>query len=164
MKSAAFTIEQAQSGDLHEMADMLFHSELGRKYYPTLQTLEEALAAAFGTDLMYLLKCGTETAGFIWFRKNGAFYMYPYLHMVFVREDYRKNGCGRKLLDFFEQYALNPDGIKKLRSKVFLVVGDWNTNAMKFYERSGYTEVGLLPGLFRKKVDEHLMMKECVNL
>lgn len=164
MKTPAFTIEPAQNGDLREMAEMLFDSELGRKYYPTLQTLEETLTAAFGTDLMYLLKCGGETAGFIWFQKNGAFYLYPYLHMVFVREAYRKNGCGKRLLEFFEQYALNPDGIRKLRSKVFLVVGDWNTGARQFYERIGYTEVGLLPGLFRKKVDEHLMMKECVNL
>ena len=50
---------------------------------------------------------------------------------------------------------------KKLKSKIFLLVGDWNKGAMKFYEKMGYVMIGTIPELFRKKTDEHLLMKEC---
>ena len=62
-------------------------------------------------------------------------------------------------MDFFERQALNGSEGKKINSKVFLCVGDWNTNAMDFYDNAGYTEVGIIPGLFRKK-NERLYMKE----
>ena len=63
-------------------------------------------------------------------------------------------------MDFFERQALNGTKKKKINSKVFLCVGDWNTNAMDFYDNAGYTEVGIIPGLFRKKINERLYMKE----
>lgn len=86
--------------------------------------------------------------------------MFPYLHMIFIKEQFQGKGLGGQILRYFEDYVLNGEQ-KKLKSKIFLLVGDWNKGAMKFYEKMGYVMIGTIPELFRKKTDEHLLMKEC---
>ncbi|MBQ4524240.1 MAG: GNAT family N-acetyltransferase [Lachnospiraceae bacterium] len=164
MKEQAYEINRIKKEEMHIVSEMLFDSEIGKKYYPSKAVLDGILADGYGKDLFYLIKTDEGAVGFIWFQQSGAFYMYPYLHMVFVKEEYRKSGYGRKLLQFFEEYSLNDGEKKKIKNKVFLLVGNWNQGAMAFYKRLGYTEVGVLPGLFRKRIDEHLFMKECIGV
>jgi ribosomal protein S18 acetylase RimI-like enzyme len=45
-------------------------------------------------------------------------------------------------------------------SSNFLVVADFNPDAKRLYERLGYQQVGVLPGLYKEGVTEYLMMKE----
>lgn len=152
-------IIKATKDDLPKLATMLFNSEIGRKYYPTYETLYSLMEESFDNDLFYMLFHKEEIAGFIWFQKNGAFHTFTYLHMIFVKEEYRGHGYGKKLLDYLEEASLYADGKKKLQSKVFLLVGDWNHSAINFYDHAGYTKLSTIPGLFRKRIDEHLMMK-----
>ena len=91
--------------------------------------------------------------GFLWFVKNGAFYSFPYLHIIAVKEECRNHGIGKKLLNFFEDICF------KDKDRLFLVVADFNPNAKRLYESIGYVEVGYLPNLYRQGINEHLMMK-----
>ena len=152
-------IIKATKDDLPTLATMLFNSEIGRKYYPTYETLYSLMEESSDNDLFYMLLHKEEIAGFIWFQKNGAFHTFTYLHMIFVKEEYRGHGYGKKLLDYLEEASLYADGKKKLQSKVFLLVGDWNHSAINFYDHVGYTKLSTIPGLFRKRIDEQLMMK-----
>lgn len=63
-------------------------------------------------------------------------------------------GIGRKLLEFFEDTSV------KFSNKLFLVVADFNPKAKELYLRMGYKEIGIIPGLYKKGVNECLMMKE----
>lgn len=89
---------------------------------------------------------------------EGIFHSFPYLHMIAVRDDLRGRGIGTELMDFFERDALE-NGRNKLRTKVFLTVADFNPAAEAMYEHRGYVGLCELPGLFRRRVTEKLMMK-----
>ena len=156
-------ITELKKDELNEISAMIFKDEIGKKYYPTEQIILNLLEEGHKFDRMYVAKNGTEIIGFIWFQEKGAFYIYPYLQMIYVKKEYRKFGVGRTLLDFFENASLNGSDYTKIKNKVFLCVGEWNLNAIKFYNKAGYTEIGVLPGLFRKRVNERLYMKECIN-
>lgn len=154
-------ITKAGREDLPVLAETLFASKIGRKYYPTLETLLTLMERSFDDDQFYILYDHTEMAGFIWFQTKGAFHTFTYLHMIYVKKEYRQKGYGKTLLEFLEKAALCPEGKNKLQSKIFLVVGEWNQSAIQFYTNEGYITLSTIPGLFRKKIDEHLMMKEC---
>lgn len=44
--------------------------------------------------------------------------------------------------------------------KVFFVAADFNPDAKAFYEKLGYRQIGEIPSLYRKGINEYLMMKE----
>lgn len=156
-------IKKISEGDLYQVADLLFESDIGKKYYPNVTILIDTLNKAYVADCIYVIYSSNEIIGILWFKNDGAFYIYPYLHMLYIKESARRKGYGKELLDFLEDYVLNKDEKRKLKNKIFLVVGMWNKSAYKFYENSGYTEIGIVPSLFRKNVDEFLMIKECVK-
>ena len=62
-------------------------------------------------------------------------------------------GIGKKLIEFIEAKLF------ETRDKIFLLVGDYNPGAKIFYEKLGYKQVGTIPSLYRKGIDEYLMMK-----
>lgn len=156
-------ITKASEEDIPQMAYALFHSKLGKRYYPTLEVLTNQMQNSFITDAFYILKVDAELAGFIWFQANGAFHTYTYLHMIFVIDKFQNHGYGKLLMEFLENFSLNDTGMKKLKTKIFLVVGTWNDSAIRFYEHYGYLTLSTIPGLFRKHTDENLMMKECTQ-
>lgn len=161
--TSQLNIEELLETEITDASALLYNSEIGNKYYPSQKVLEKLIKDSFGKDKIYKLAADDEIVGILWYLPVGAFSMYPYLHMIFVKDEYRKKGAGKKMLDFFENQALNAEGNPKIKNKVFLVVGAWNTYALNFYERLGYNTIGTIPGLFRKQVDEILMMKECVR-
>ena len=101
----------------------------------------------------------TNILGVIWYQREGMFHSFPYLHMIVVRDEFKRQGIGSKLMDFFEQDVLL-NGNNHLRTKVFLTVGDFNPTAEQFYLARGYTELCVLKDLFRRGVAEKLMMKK----
>ena len=70
-----------------------------------------------------------------------------------MKQKYRSQGVGKKLLEFFEDTCFQED------SKLFLVVADFNLKAKKLYEEIGYKHVGTMPDLYREGITEYLMMK-----
>jgi ribosomal protein S18 acetylase RimI-like enzyme len=71
-----------------------------------------------------------------------------------VKEEYRNKGIGKALLDYSEKIAY------EMADRFFLVVGDYNPDAKRFYERNGYQQVGEIPNLYRPGVTEYMMAKD----
>ena len=97
---------------------------------------------------------GEECVGFTYIIPKGAFHSFPYLHIIAVKEEYRNKGIGKALLDYSEKIAY------EMADRFFLVVGDYNPDAKRFYERNGYQQVGGIPNLYRPGITEYLMVKD----
>ncbi len=163
IKRIDLAIVRAEENDIADCSKLIFYSEIGSLYYPQLAVLESQLHKAVANEELYTAKSIDKCLfGCLWFLKNGAFYHYPYLHFIVVASEYRHLGAGQQMLDFFEQFTLI-NGKHKLRTKVFLLVADINTKAARFYENNGYIKVGKIDALFRKSIDENLMMKTVIR-
>ena len=79
--------------------------------------------------------------------------------MIAVKDDFKRRGIGTTLMDHFEHDVLF-NGKNRLRTKVFLTVGDFNPGAEKFYLERGYVELSQFKDLFRRGITEKLMMKK----
>ena len=144
---------------LDACAEILRGSELGMRYfiskskeYVGKETLEEG----FNKKEIYVaLDENNNCVGFLWILIDGIFHCYPYLHVVAVKKELRGKGLGKQLMNFFEEMAFVEDN----SSKAFLVVGSFNTDAKKLYERLGYVQVGEVPDLYVNGLTEFIMMK-----
>lgn len=153
-------IVKAQNADLEKCVEIIFESGLGAKYYPTRETLYKQLKTGMREgDKIYIAKdIDEDIKGIVCYQQEGMFHVFPYLHMVAVKSNYQHQGIGRKLLDFYEHDALI-SGYNRLRTKVFLTVGDFNIKAEKIYLDRGYVQVGEIGDLYRKRTTEKIYMK-----
>lgn len=152
-------IEKADQSRLGDCASILEGSELGRRYFADADGRyigEELLREGFEKgEVSVALDEGGACLGFAWIQLNGIFHWFPFLHVVAVREDLRGCGIGSLLMERFERAAF----VEDRSPKAFLMVADFNAEAIALYERRGYERVGAVPGLFLPGVDEILMMK-----
>lgn len=148
-------ITKAQLEQLEDCLDALRQSKLGQVYFPSAEKSHAALLQGITKgEIFAALDEAGECLGFIWFILTGAFHSFPYLHIIAVKQACRGRGIGQKLMVFFEQAVFTD------HAKAFLVVADFNPEAKRWYERLGYRQVGVIPGLYRQGVTEYLMMKE----
>ncbi|MBU3143793.1 N-acetyltransferase [Clostridium sp. CF012] len=148
------TIVKGSMDYIVDCEDSLLNSELGIRYFSEKGSARKALEDGFKKDEIYVaLDINHNCKGFIWFILKAAFHSFPYLHIIAVKKENRKLGIGKKLLEFFENICFID------YTKLFLVVGDFNHHAKVLYEKIGYIEVGILPGLYREGINEYLMMK-----
>jgi ribosomal protein S18 acetylase RimI-like enzyme len=148
------TIIKGNIDYINDCEAALVNSELGIRYFSEKGSARKALEEGFAKEEIYIaIDYNQRCIGFIWFILDGIFHSFPYLHIISVKEEYRKCGVGKKLLKFFEEICF------KDCTKVFLVVADFNPNEKMLYERIGYIEVGSIPNLYREGITESLMMK-----
>ncbi len=130
-------------------------SELGRVYFPgddkAIEALNEGISKG---EIFVAINENNECIGFVWIILNGAFHSFPYIHVIAIKEEFRNLGIGKMLLKFCEET------FAKDNSKLFLVVGEFNPRAKRWYQNIGYKEIGVIPSLYKKGVNEWLMMKE----
>lgn len=138
---------------LDDCEDALVNSELGNRYFSEKGSARKSLEEGFCKNEIYVAVDNNNCKGFIWVILNGIFHSFPYIHIVAVKSEYRGQGIGEDLLKFVENNYLSNS------SKLFLVVADFNPNAKRLYKRLGYTEIGVIPDLYRKGICECLMMK-----
>lgn len=129
------------------------NSTICTSYFQSEESRKNAVMEGINKGTLYVVLCNGECAGFAYFISEGAFHAYPYLHLIAIREKYRGKGIGRKLLEFIENMLF------KTKDKIFLLVGDYNPGAKIFYEKLGYKYIGTIPSLYRKGINEDLMMK-----
>jgi len=148
-------IIKAENKHLADCKVALQKSELGRVYFEeenkAIKVLSEGISK--GEIFVALNKEGI-CLGFIWFILNGAFHSFPYLHIIAVKEEFRNHGIGKKLLKHFEEITCETS------SELFLAVAEFNPKAKQLYQSIGYTEIGIIPNLYKRGVTECLMMKE----
>jgi ribosomal protein S18 acetylase RimI-like enzyme len=138
---------------LDDCVEALLHSTLGHEYFPTREQTAASLSEGFTNKEIWVARLHEQSVGFYWWLPHGAFHAFPYLHILAVYQPLRGQGIGSQLLIDFERRAFAE------ASKVFLVVADFNPQAQKFYRQRGYTEVGVIPDLYRPGIGEHLLMK-----
>lgn len=145
---------------LDDCAEILRDSELGMRYFVNRKQEyvgKKLITESFEKKEMYVAldKEGT-CVGFTWIALSGIFHWFPYLHIIAVKADMRGKGIGKQLMAFFEEVSF----VQEDCPKAFLVVGDFNTDAIALYKKLGYVQVGEIPGLYVPEISELLMMKE----
>ncbi len=160
-------IVKAQKTDLEQCVDILFVPGLGELYYPQRELLYTELEKRISAGEVFIEKIAAgggitsepDIQGVIWYQREGLFCSFPYLHMIAVRDECRRQGIGSALMDFYEQDSLRV-GKNKIRTRAFLLVSEQNLPAQRFYQGRGYVEVGRFEKLFRRGVTEILLMKK----
>lgn len=139
---------------LDECIVSLQDSDLGRFYFPNKEKAEEAINEFMFTDFFLVaVDDKDQFAGFICYLPTGAFHAFPYLHLLVTSSKMRGKGVGSKMMDIFE------DRVFEQKDKLFLVVADFNQKGIEFYRKRGFLEVGIIPSLYRRGINEHLLMK-----
>ena len=77
------------------------------------------------------------------------------LHTLVIDPCAKGKGCGRAFVRFYEDYALRT-GSPFLR----MDTNAKNTGARRFYEKLGYTEVGIVPCVFNGIAGVDLVLLE----
>ncbi len=137
----------------HDCTKAMEDSTLSDSYFQTEDSRKRAVMEGINSGNLYVALCDGKCVGFAYFILEGAFHAYHYIHLIAVKEEFRGKGLGKKLLEFIEALLF------ETRSKIFLLVGDYNPGAKVFYEKLGYQYLGTIPSLYRKGIDEYLMMK-----
>ena len=109
---------------------------------------------AFGGDFreVYVAKSEDGTLkGFVVLQMQGTFR--GYLQTIAVAPDARGTGLGTALLHFAE------DRTFRVSPNVFLCVSDFNTGALRLYERMGYERIGEIPDFLVSGRAEMLLRK-----
>lgn len=113
--------------------------------------LERALSA--GDGLLVAEREGGPV-GFAWFQLDAGLGLGAYLKLIAVVPGAEWRGTGSALLDEVERAVA-----AALRSRLFLLVSDFNEAAQRFYERRGYARAGRLERAVLPDVDELLYWK-----
>ena len=148
------TFAKGNEQHLKDCRDALCQSTLGERYFSSPGSAENAILEGIRQENLYVAFIGEECVGFTYIIPKGAFHSFPYLHIIAVKEEYRNKGIGKALLDYSEKIAY------EMADRFFLVVGDYNPDAKRFYERNGYQQVGEISNLYRPGVTEYMMAKD----
>ena len=145
-------IIKGTQGHLMDCTAALMNSSLGSHYFQSKESARKAVEEGLNHGTLFVALANDVCTGFMYYIENGAFHSFPLLHLLAVKEAYRGQGIGKRLLGYFEELSA--------RNKFFLVVADFNPDAKRFYENNGYCQVGEIPGLYRDGITEYLMMKK----
>ncbi|OQY34800.1 MAG: hypothetical protein B6241_03725 [Spirochaetaceae bacterium 4572_59] len=113
----------------------------------------ELRSALASDDRVIVAEIEKRVAGFAWIAPRGAFCSAPYLRLIAVDEKIRGAGIGSALLDEFEKCTSD------IAKDFFLLVSDFNEQAISFYQKHGYQKTGELPDFARSGITENLMFK-----
>ena len=147
-------VRAARPADLPELAAAVWDLPLLRRYGITEHGLRRDLEAALarGEGLVVAARDG-EPIGFAWFLEHGGFGIGGYLRLIALRPGDQRLRLGSRLLDEVERR------VAQRARAMFLLVSDFNADAQRFYERSGYERAGTLPSLLRPDIDELVYWK-----
>lgn len=125
--------------------------------YPTTSAF---LAAYLAHDepgaARFELVVGSETAGAVGVRHEWL--RGPYLQFLGIRPAYQRQGLGERILGWFEEDAR----IRAARN-LWVAASDFNTGAIRFYERHGFKHVTALENLVADGRTEILLRKELLR-
>ncbi len=141
--------------DIAPCADMVASTPLWQRYGVTPESAAASLQAGLRDDAVILVAedDGGKPLGFVWLVRRGAFDLSGYIRWIVVTSSHRGSGAGRQLLVFAE------DAIRQTSRDIFLLCSDFNLDAQRFYERNGYTRVGVLPDYVLAGVAELIYRK-----
>jgi ribosomal protein S18 acetylase RimI-like enzyme len=139
--STDITIRPMTPDDFEPLAAWMVTLPLWIRYgVLTNRVLTNFRNGAANGDLMVTADGVVPCCGFAWAIPKGMFGRSAYLRLIGVHPDYASKGIGSQLLTHIEQE------VQAYSSELFLLVADFNTDAQRFYQRHGYTQVGAIDG------------------
>jgi ribosomal protein S18 acetylase RimI-like enzyme len=99
----------------------------------------------------YTVRVDNQVAGIICLRY--PWLRGPYIELLGLIEGYRGNGIGTQLLDWAETET------RQHSNNLWLVTSSFNQQALQFYQRHGFQQIGLIAGLVHPDHDELLLRK-----
>ena len=99
----------------------------------------------------YVVRVQGETAGVMCLRY--PWLKGPYIELLALLENYRGQGIGTELLAWLEQTVRNKT------HNIWLATSAFNHQAIQFYHRHGFQQIGTLHGLVHPDYDELLLRK-----
>lgn len=156
-RPGAFEVREFQDQDLeaaYRLDQACYPPGIAYSRYALREFLNEPGARAWVADeevTPALPKAGL--VGFIIVRRVGA--DRGHVITLDVREDRRRRGLGRRLLETAEAW-LAAQGVKRVRLETAVD----NAAAVAFWQKTGYQIVGLLPRYYLDKLDAYRMEKE----
>ena len=159
----ALTIRPMDSLDSPIAAEWMAATPLWQRYQLTTERARAALAAGLAAgDVLLVADVVTPTnteqaCGLAWVVRSGAFGRSPYLRILGVNAAYNGRGIGAALLDAVEAQ------MAAIAHEFFLLVSDFNSDAQRFYQRQGYTQIGAVPGYVLPDVTELIYWKRLTS-
>ncbi len=142
------------AADVAPLAAELARLPLMARYRRDAARIQADLGAALGRGEGLLVEEDAgRRRGLAWFLPAGTLALGGYLKLIAVLPGEEGKGIGAALLRAFEAET------GRISRHAFLLVSDFNSGAMRFYEREGYARVGALPGLVLPDVEEVLYWK-----
>ena len=140
---------------LEECKRVFENSALYDWYFKDTNFLEEWLKGALeeGKVVAAVTSDGV-IAGLMICQMKGMFAELPYLALLGVRDSYRGQGIGSRLLDVYADICRQAG-----YDKCFMCVSHFNPRAKALYQRKGFKPLALIPDMMKAGIDEWVLMK-----
>jgi ribosomal protein S18 acetylase RimI-like enzyme len=140
--------------DIPAVAAIMAGSALWQRYGVTVESATRRLQRGLEAGAaIAVAEVDGRVAAFVWYVLEGAFQRSGYIMLFAVEPNLRGQGLGRVLLAYAE------DALFAASTSIVLLVSDFNTEAQRFYQRHGYSEVGALPDYVKDGVSELIYYK-----
>ncbi|MBN1293359.1 MAG: GNAT family N-acetyltransferase [Candidatus Latescibacteria bacterium] len=147
-------IRKAHKSDIQRCAEIMAVTPIWEKYE---RTMDDALTFIKNElnagNFIWVYEEENTVKGFIGCVEHGMMGEFPYVRMVMVDGSHQGKGIGTKLLNYLE------DLMFRNKHLIFMMVTDFNTDALRLYRRLGYEKVGEIPDYKKEGVNEYLLMK-----
>lgn len=149
-------LEQAGANHLEQLPPVFMDSAIYDRYFAGTQRLQNALRWGVEKGELWIAVTDSgQIAGAMRVAKSGFCGLYPYLSLIGVHPAFRGTGAGSFLMDALERMAAEWGS-----RRVSLLVSDFNEGAIRFYQKRGYWELGLLPDASLAGIGEHILLKD----
>ena len=147
------TIRLLTSADIPDIARWVAETPLWQHYHVTENSFAKRLSDGLANGAtIFVAEDNKNVLGFLWFVERGAFNRSAYVQLIGVRPDKRASGVGRELMQFAEARATSND--------IFLLVSGFNTDAHRFYQRLGYSQIGKIDDFVIAGTSELIFRKQ----
>ena len=150
------TIRKPKLQDVEAIVAVIDDSDLGTIYFKhDKQKIERMVRSEIEHDCIVIGEDHNQACvAVLSYKLEGAFGFHPYIHIITVATDSRGKGYGKQLLKYFEEVIVLD------YRKILLLVGKWNSRAIKLYEKIGYKKFCEIDEFYTENVTEILMIKE----
>lgn len=151
------TLEPMTPGAARALGNTLATIDPWARYAFSADALTTYLAGVEGDAPRYVLSIDNTYAGAIGIRTKWL--RGPYLQFLGILPGYQSQGAGRLVLAWFEGCAR-----AKQERNLWVAASDFNSAALRFYERHGFHRAARLDGLVEDGVTEILLRKRlCIR-
>lgn len=146
-------IKNVTISHLPDLVECFNNSLLKDNYFTDPKSIKVFLKESIAKGELYGYFSDDKVVALMRIDPVGMFSKFPLLRTLAVNPDFRSKGIGKALLNYYEGVYSNKS------RRIFICVSDFNPRAKKLYMGSGYSEVGVLPNLYKEGITEYLLSR-----